>query len=400
MQLQALVTLLAVAEGLGNADGGGAAAPTEKARAILPPKKPLPSEAASAAVTRFSFIVYGDTRGRRDGKEVQHEHSLVVDSILGSVKRLEATAHPVKFVLMTGDAVVSGHETRQWNVSFVELVNRVTQGPGLPYFLSPGNHDVTFVGPAPLDPLDRGPGFRNYLSVVADLVPRDGHVRRLRGYPTYAFGYGNVFVVALDSNIANDDRQYTWIAEQLAGADARRYRHRVAFFHHPVFSSGPHGGTRVETPTAHLRRRYMPLFRRHRVNLLFAGHEHLFEHWVERHEDQGKRYRIDQIVTGGGGAPLYAFQGRPDLREYLAAGASAKVTVQQLVRPGTARGDNPYHYVVVQVDGARVGVEVIGVDWGTDFQPYRSRGASLVDEVPVPVPPPAAPVLAPSPAAR
>jgi hypothetical protein len=41
--------------------------PPEQVRAIASPRNPLPLEAASADVVRFSFIVYGDTRGRRDG---------------------------------------------------------------------------------------------------------------------------------------------------------------------------------------------------------------------------------------------------------------------------------------------------------------------------------------------
>src|SRR5215217_1526886 len=53
--------------------------------AIAPPRSPLPSEAASAGVTRFSFIVYGDTRGRRDGVNEQYEHSLVVESMLRTI---------------------------------------------------------------------------------------------------------------------------------------------------------------------------------------------------------------------------------------------------------------------------------------------------------------------------
>jgi len=221
---------------------------------------------------------------------------------------------------------------------------------------------------------------QNYLAAMAELVPRDGHVRRLDGYPCYAFAYGNTFVLALDSNIAGDDRQFEWVRKQLEGLDQRRFRHLVAVFHHPVFSSGPHGGTRVESPTATLRKRYMPLFRKHHVALLLAGHEHLFEHWVERYEQGGRRHRLDQIVTGGGGAPLYTFQGRPDLREYLQAGQAEKVAVTQLARPGPDAGDNPYHYVVVQVDGDRMRVEVIGVDWGAAFAPYRTRGMPLYDE--------------------
>ena len=35
----------------------------------LPPRTPLPPEASTAGVTRFSFITYGDTRGRQEGKD-------------------------------------------------------------------------------------------------------------------------------------------------------------------------------------------------------------------------------------------------------------------------------------------------------------------------------------------
>jgi hypothetical protein len=360
-------------------------------RAILPPRRPLPAEADSAGERRFSFIVYGDTRGRRDGKQEQYEHSLVVDSALGTIARLEKTPYPVRFVLMTGDAVLNGRDARHWNVSFVDLVNRFTQEAGVPYFLAPGNHDVTAA--AALDSPDRTGALANYLSAVGALVPAERTARRLTGYPTYAFGFGNVFVLALDSNIATDDTQLAWVRKQLQGLDRQRYQHVLAFCHHPAFSSGPHGGAgRTESPTAALRARYLPLFRQHRVSLMFTGHEHLFEHWVERFEREGRRGRLDQIVTGGGGAPLYALQGRPDLREYLAAGAADKVAVQQLVRPGPERGDNPYHYVVVQVDGEHVKLEVIGVDWGSDFRPYRSRGTELADTTPlVPPPPPPRP---------
>lgn len=47
------------------------------------------------------------------------------------------------------------------------------------------------------------------------------------------------------------------------------------------------------------------------------------------------------------------------------------------MRPGMNPGDNPYHFVVVHVDGARVWLEVIGVDWGRGFQPYKSARAGL-----------------------
>jgi 3',5'-cyclic AMP phosphodiesterase CpdA len=356
------------------------ATPAETVRAVTPPRNPLPPEEKSSEVTRFSFIVYGDTRGRRDGKEIQYEHSLVVDSMLAAIKRLEKTPQPVRFVLQSGDAVVDGRDARQWNASFVDLINRLTGEGGVPYFLAPGNHDVS--GASALDSPDRQAGLRNYLSAVSQLIPPDGAARRLSGYPTFAFGYGNIFVIALDSNIAGDEVQFEWARSQLEQLDRKRYKNVVAFFHHPPFSSGPHGGAKIEGPSALLRTRYMPLFRAHRVKAIFAGHDHLFEHWVERYLDvaSGRRLRMDMIVTGGGGAPLYSHYGEPLLTDYLKANEGVKLQLDHIARPGPSRGDNPYHYVVVYVDGERMRMEVVGVDWGSDFRPYRSNKVALEDE--------------------
>ena len=83
---------------LGLSGGGTAvaqAAPQEHVEAIKLPATLLPDEAASRAVTKFSFIVYGDTRGRRDGVALQYEHSLIIDSILAQIKRLQTTDYPM-----------------------------------------------------------------------------------------------------------------------------------------------------------------------------------------------------------------------------------------------------------------------------------------------------------------
>src|SRR5512141_2788059 len=78
-------------------------ADTATVASIAPPRMPLPAEAASAGVTRFSFIAYGDTRGRRDGTDEQYEHSLVVESMLRTISSLANGPDPVRFVLQSGD---------------------------------------------------------------------------------------------------------------------------------------------------------------------------------------------------------------------------------------------------------------------------------------------------------
>lgn len=347
-------------------------------RAIQRPKTPLPDEAASAGVTKFSFIVYGDTRGRRDGFEQQYEHSLIVNSAVARIKKAEQSAHPVRFVLQTGDGVANGRIVDQWNVSYVDLINKLTQDGGVHYFLAPGNHDVTSA--AVIDDPQRQIGVKNFLAANAELIPPNGSPRRMTDYPVFSFGYGNSFFIAFDSNIAGDEKQLAWVTAQLEGLDRNRYKNVFVYSHHPAFSSGPHGGAKVEGPTRIIRERYMPLFRKHHVRAFFNGHEHYFEHWVERYQDASGKHRLDHVLTGGGGAPLYAYAGDPDTRGYITAYASEKVTLDRIAKPPAEPGGGAFHYVLVQVDGERINLEVVGVDWGANFQPYRSNKADLSAE--------------------
>lgn len=362
---------------------------------IEPPATPLPPEAASAGVTRFSFIGYGDTRSGTpqpgvsgDGEVVHPEHTKVVDRMIASARELSATPFPVRFVLQSGDAVLRGQNGAMWNVSFSPIIERLTRGANIPYFFSAGNHDVGTMPPG--DP-GRAVGLHNTLTAMSRIIPPEGSPRRLSGYPTYAFGYGNTFVIAFDSNIASDAIQFSWVADQLDHLDRARYHHVIAFFHHPPYSSGPHGGgsadpvpgtgrkapDRTEAQSIAIRTMYMPLFRKHHVRLLVTGHDHLYDHWVERYDGNGTTYRIDTLVTGGGGAPLYGYIGEPDLRAYAAASPAENIRIEHLMRPGDTPAENPHHFVLVRVDGDKLSLEVISTR-ETGYTPYRG-GLSKIE---------------------
>jgi 3',5'-cyclic AMP phosphodiesterase CpdA len=340
------------------------------------PIDPLPSEEESAHVDQFSFIVYGDTRGRREGRELQYGHSLVVESILGQIKRRGVTRFPIRFVLHTGDAIVNRRNPKNWNETFIALLNRISTEGRVPYFLAPGNHDITAA-----HALNNGltaEAVTNYLRAVADLMPPDGAHRRLEGHPAFAFGYGNSFFIAIDSNLAADKTQLDWVTNQLHNLNRERYQHIFALFHHPPYSSGPHGASVVEATSANIRTHYMPLLRRYRATAVFTGHEHVFEHWVERFEDLNTNdFRMDVIVTGGGGGPPYGYRGEPRLTDYLNAGAAERLTVEHLVRPRQRPADNPHHFLIVTVDKDNTTFEVIAVDATAEFRPYTSNKLSL-----------------------
>ena len=366
-------------------------------RPIKAPEQPFPTEQETAGITRFSFIAYGDTRCDCAGgatergappppprPEDQTEHGRVVDLAIAKAGALASSPYPVRFVLQTGDAVYRGMNAERWNDAYVPIVEKLTRA-GLWYFLAVGNHDLTTM---PIGDVNREAGLRNTFAANANLYPPEDSPRRLKGYPTFAFGYGNTFFIAFDSNIASDETQLAWVTHQLEQLDRRRYPNVIVFFHHPPFSSGPHGGAmrptpdrrsvpdRTEPQTTAIRNLYLPLFRKHHVRMTLTGHDHLLDHWIEHYDDGGKAFRMDHVVTGGGGAPTYVYNGDPDLHAYEAAGAAQKVHLDHLMKPGETNDQNPHHFVLIQVDGDRLYLEVFGTG-PSEYKPYQ--GQSRID---------------------
>ena len=350
-------------------------------RPIEPPVRPLPPEDRTAREKKFSFFAYGDTRSQGparsgepapDGRVLQGPHSAVVDAMVAAAQRLASTQFPARFVVSSGDAVLYGPNGTMWNVSYVPLIDRLTRQAGLPFFFAVGNHDMTT---RPIGDPEREHGLRNTLSAISKLLPPDGSPRRLDGYPTFSFGYGNAFFILLDSNIATDKKQLEWVTRQLDGLDRRRYHLVFAVFHHPPFDSGQHGGDLLEPASAAIRAVYLPLFRKHHVRMTITGHDHLLDHFVERYEDGGRAYRMDHLLSGGGGAPTYVYTGEPDLALYLKENASQNVRVEHLIKPGPAIADNPHHFTIIRVDGDKLSLEIVG----TGATPYLPYGTPRVD---------------------
>ena len=90
----------------------------------------------------------------------------------------------------------------------------------------------------------------------------------MNGQRYFSFTRNHVRFFALDTNIL-DARQLQWLEETLRTS---REPWKVAFFHHPIYSNGKRHGSNVE-----LRIRLEPLFVRHGVQVVFAGHDHAYE---------------------------------------------------------------------------------------------------------------------------
>jgi hypothetical protein len=145
-----------------------------------------------------------------------------------------------------------------------------------PFWPSVGNHDYY--------------NLQNYLRFFA--LPNGGlH---------YSFTYGGVLFLSLDSN-RFDARQRRWLRAELRKSGARC---KVAYFHHPLWSSGR--GYRGHT--RHLRRkRFIPILERGGVDLVLNGHMQNYERSKPLRSGRRSRRGIVYVVTGGGGASLNPF---------------------------------------------------------------------------------------------
>jgi hypothetical protein len=90
----------------------------------------------------------------------------------------------------------------------------------------------------------------------------------MNGERFYTFTKGSARFFVLDSNYM-DQAQLKWLEEELSRSTDRW---KIAYFHHPLYSSGEKHGSEID-----LRTQVEPLFIKYGVDVVFAGHEHFYE---------------------------------------------------------------------------------------------------------------------------
>ena len=177
------------------------------------------------------FAVIGDTgTGEREEYQVAQE--------------LETYRQKVgfDFVIMMGDNIYGSHTPKDFTQKF-ELPFKPMLDAGVKFYAVLGNHD---------DPNDE----RLYKPF------------NMGGERYYVFKKGDVAFFALDSNYM-DPAQLGWIEQNLQNTKSKW---KICYFHHPLYNDG-----RSHGPDLDLRTQLTPLFKRYGVNLVFSGHEHVYE---------------------------------------------------------------------------------------------------------------------------
>ena len=180
---------------------------------------------------------------------------------------------------------------------------------------APGNHEYYTTG---------APGYFGYFGASAG--------SRERSY--YSTTIGNWHLVAIDSNLRPpaSDVQLAWLKTDLAQLrhrDTTRGQHSciLAYWHHPVYSSGGHGNN------AHMRSTWNALLAA-RADVVLSAHDHDYERFAPQGSDANldTQNGIRAFVVGTGGATLSLFGAtKPNS---LAQDNSSHGVLKMLLKPG------------------------------------------------------------------
>jgi len=233
---------------------------------------------------------------------------------------------PFTFAVMLGDNLYGSERPTDF-VSKFERPYKALLDAGVKFYAALGNHD---------DPNQR---FYKHFNMNGEryysFKPPDGSVR----------------FFALDSNYV-DKKQLDWLEKELTASDSQW---KIAFFHHPLYSSGEkHGSDQA------LRDQLEPLFVKHGVSLVLAGHEHFYE-----------RIKPQKGIT------------------HFVAGSAAKLRRGNIGNSDlTAKGfDQGYAFVLMEIDGETLQFQTISEAGKTIDQGTIQRVDSKSTATAVPRPP-------------
>jgi len=256
------------------------------------PLKPIRSERYNFSIPPDSakglkFVVYGDSRTQTD------IHSAIVKGILKQKPQL---------VINTGDVITRGSYYSLWREQFFNPIAQLASS--VPYVLAPGNHED------------------NHWNLYY-------YIFGLNSVTWYSFDVGDAHFLILDTNVPFNpgSDQYKFADRDLSESKAKW---KFVFFHHPPLTCVPH---RIRTKPNSIMTNLVPLFEKHRVDIVFNGHDHHYVRW----KPMGG---VTYITTGGGGAPLYPIKPQE----------SSEVAV------------SAHHFCVVELNDAGLRMKVIDVE--------------------------------------
>ena len=189
-----------------------------------------PSAQGTAPGDTLRFAAIGDN-GTGDGAQYA-----VADQMAKSY-----TTFPFEFVIMLGDNMYGSQKPQD----FVDKFERPYKGlldAGVRFYASLGNHD--------------------------DQSNRFYKPFNMGGERYYTYVKKNVRFFVLDTDLV-DPKQLAWIETALKDSTDEW---KICYFHHPLYSDGRMHGSQIDVRVV-----LEPLFVKYGVNVVFSGHDHVYE---------------------------------------------------------------------------------------------------------------------------
>lgn len=190
----------------------------------------VPAGTPGALHSSVTFAVIGDS-GTGDRMQYDVARQMLIEH--------ERVAFDL--VLMLGDNVYGGHGVDDFVRKF-ERPYKPLLDAGVRFYAALGNHD--------------------------DQASRFYSLFNMGGERYYTYSVRNVRFFVLDSDYL-DPKQHAWIESALS---ASRDDWKICYFHHPLYSDGARHGSQID-----LRVVLEPLFVKYGVQVVFSGHDHVYE---------------------------------------------------------------------------------------------------------------------------
>ena len=212
-----------------------ACGPVEKAgpaTVITPPTPSAPPVQLPNRADSLKFAVHGDFG---NGTTAQLQMAAQMFKTWQSFK--------YELVILTGDNIYGSQRPQDFTARF-EVPYKALLDAGVKFYASLGNHDSREQASYPPFNMDG----KTYYSMKA---PKQ-----------------SVRFYALETTYPEPD-QIKWVENELKSTNDDW---KIAFFHHPLYSSGERHGSDIQ-----LRETLEPLFVQYNVSVVFTGHDHFYE---------------------------------------------------------------------------------------------------------------------------
>jgi hypothetical protein len=205
----------------------------------------------------LSFVAMGDSRSKPE--------------IFSKIMKASKDIRP-DFIISMGDLVEVGAAYEQWQDFYFSVVKGFVEST--PIVSTLGDHETNG---------DDGDLFRYFL--------RDEETVDKQWF---SFDYGDAHFISLDFRHPDDREMMDWFVNDITAAGKKW---NFVFMHRGAYNFGGH---RTDWG-----REFWPgLFSKYKVDIVFAGHSHLYERFYPG-SAKGAANAVTYITTGGAGAGLY-----------------------------------------------------------------------------------------------